>query len=103
MGNRGDFLEYSETVRRLTEQTLKKEFLHNKELRSMSWHCDHKLSIKSAYLQGIEPEFVSHICNLEIIHSKYNQQKGSNDSITFEELLNEINQREIDLYDLLDE
>jgi hypothetical protein len=94
-----DFLYFSAIVRQLTEQTLKREFLDNGHLRSKDFHCDHKLSIKEGYKQNVPVEILADICNLEIIDGKQNLAKGSKSSITFQDLLEEISEREYYLED----
>ena len=94
MGKLGEFLEFKELVKKLTERTLREEYLEHKEYRSKDFHCDHKLSIKESFEQGVPPDMVAHICNLQITDATYNLKKGSKSSITFEELLEEITLRE---------
>jgi hypothetical protein len=88
------FLFYSNLVRKLTEKTFKKEYIENKLLRGKGWVLDHKLSIKECFEQGVPPNMASHVCNLEMMPEKENLSKGSKSSITFQELLEEINENE---------
>lgn len=54
------------------------------------YHIDHKFSILEGFKQEIEPEIIASIHNLEMLPALENIQKGSNCSITLEELLFEI-------------
>ena len=91
---RGDWLLYKEEVKRLTEQTFKREWVENKELRGKNWHLDHKLSIRSGYEQGVPPEMIDHSCNLWVVPRGYNLQKSSKNVITFSELIEMISEQE---------
>jgi|TARA_B100001059_G_C17794817_1_gene562397 hypothetical protein len=97
MKDKKEWLFYSYQVRNLTEKTIRREFLDNSNLRSKDFHCDHKLSILEGFKQGVPVEIMADICNLEIIPKTENLKKGSKSSITFNELLEEISQREYDL------
>jgi hypothetical protein len=91
---RGDWLLYSEQVRKQTEQTFKTEYIENKELRGKGWVLDHKLSVKEAYLQGVPPDMVSHVCNLQMVPKEYNSSKGARSSISFTELIEMVTDHE---------
>jgi hypothetical protein len=91
---RAEFLLYSDKVRKLTEKTFKHEYIDNKELRGKGYHLDHKLSIRSGYDQGVPPEMVAHVCNLEMVSSEYNASKGAKSTLTFEELIEMVSQFE---------
>lgn len=47
---------------------------------------DHKLSIKEGYKQGIDPYYMSHPANCQLLQQQENEHKSSRSSITFEEL-----------------
>jgi len=100
MGKRGDFLEYQESVRALSEKNIKNDYLANIEFRSQDFHVDHKLSILDAFNENVPVECVADICNLIIVTKEYNLSKGSKSSITFAELMEEITDREYFLEDL---
>jgi len=51
-----------------------------------AYHLDHKFSIFEGFKQGVEPEIIGNINNLEFIPWEDNLSKGSNCSITLEEL-----------------
>jgi hypothetical protein len=97
MGKRGEFLEYVETVRKLTEKTIRNEYLENKEKRSKEFHVDHIVSIKDCFQYGI-PEYVaSDIVNLRIISATENLIKNNKSVISPEELWEMFLTRQEDL------
>jgi transposase-like protein len=51
-----------------------------------AYHLDHRFSIFEGFKQSIEPEIIGNISNLEFIPWEDNLSKGSNCSITLEEL-----------------
>jgi len=51
-----------------------------------AYHLDHKFSIFEGFKQGVEPEIIGGISNLEFIPWEDNLSKGSDCSITLEEL-----------------
>jgi len=51
-----------------------------------AYHLDHKFSIFEGFKQGVDPELIGNITNLEFIPWEENLSKGSNCSITLEEL-----------------
>lgn len=53
---------------------------------SGAYHLDHKFSIFEGFKQGIEPEIIGNINNLEFIPWEENLNKGTSCSITEEEL-----------------
>jgi hypothetical protein len=85
LNNRDNFKKYSKLVWYYTNKELDK--LINIEMRSTEFHLDHKYSIKTGFLNGISPEIIGNNINLEIIHYSINCSKGSNCSISKEELL----------------
>jgi len=84
---RAKFLLYNEKVRKLSEDTFKREWFDNKKLRGQNWHLEHKLSIKECYDCQVPVEIASHVCNLEVVSKEYNLAKGRKSSLTFTELL----------------
>jgi hypothetical protein len=93
---RGSWLVYSEKVRKLTEKTFRREWIEHSDLRGKGWSLDHKLSIRQCYDEGIPPDMASHLCNLEMVPSKYNSSKGSRSSITFTDLIEMVTEYEDD-------
>lgn len=91
---RSKYLLYTEKVRKLSEETFRKEWLENKHLRGKDWHLEHKLSIKECYDSNVPVEMASHICNLEVVPKEYNLSKGSKSSITFTELIEMVTEYE---------
>lgn len=87
---RGQYLVYVETVRKLTEKNVRKYWVDNKDKRSTEWHLDHKVSIKECYENNILPEYAAHLCNLEVVPQSYNSKKNSKSSMTPSELIAEI-------------
>jgi len=94
MENRGNWLLYQETVRRLTEKSIREEYLENVQHRSRQYHVDHLLSIREGFEQDVPPDLVAHICNLRVVHARDNLRKGQKSSLTFSELLEEITERD---------
>lgn len=54
-----------------------------------AYHLDHKFSISRGYIEGVSPELIGSIKNLEFIPWEDNIQKQGKCSITLEELRNE--------------
>jgi len=54
------------------------------------YHLDHKLTCKDAFMRGISPEIVGHICNLQFVPWEYNLSKSGKSDITLESLLEAI-------------
>jgi hypothetical protein len=52
-----------------------------------NWQVDHKLSIIQGWLEGLTPEQMSHLANLQFIPWRDNLAKWHNSSIKKEELL----------------
>ena len=96
-------INYEDYVKKLTEfkkywnqvinETKKQPIrdLDNYDKRGLTgidgaYHLDHRFSIFEGFKQGIEPEVIGNISNLEFIPWEDNLSKGSNCSITLEEL-----------------
>jgi hypothetical protein len=94
MTERAKFLLYCENVRKLSEKNFRRYYVDNKELRGNEYHLDHKLSILEGFTKGIPEEIIADIANLEIIKKGDNLRKGSKSSITFDELLDIIVERD---------
>lgn len=52
---------------------------------------DHKYSKKNGFKNHIDPYYISHPCNCQLLLHQDNLNKRTKNSISFEELLNEIN------------
>jgi hypothetical protein len=87
---RAEFLLYSENVRKLTEKNAKRYFVQNIEKRGSDYHLDHMLSIKDGFIRGMPEAVIAHPCNLVCISAKENLSKGPLNTISFEELLEDI-------------
>lgn len=95
-GEKLKYGEYVEIVRFLTGQTLSEQgFTKFGE----SWktdrgkyqkHIDHSVSIRTGFVNDVNPRIISHIENLELIEWQENLSKGAKDSITIEELYSKI-------------
>ena len=57
------------------------------ELGVLTFHVDHKLSIKDGWRANLPAEIVNHPANLQVIEAKKNSGKGAKSSLTVEELL----------------
>jgi hypothetical protein len=91
---RGKYLVYAETVRKLTEKTFKHNYIENKDKRKEGWHLDHKVSIKECYLNDIPPNIAADALNLQVVPPKYNLQKGSRSLMSAWELMEEVIERD---------
>jgi hypothetical protein len=79
---------YYAAVQYLTEQTyhIHKEKIDPNGNRGREWHLDHRYSVFQGFINGVPPEIIAHQHNLILISAKKNLQKGSNCTITLEEL-----------------
>lgn len=91
---RAKFLLYEEKVRKLSDKIFKKEFFEHREFRGNGLELDHKLSIYDGFYQGVPIEIMSDPANLQLIPINENREKSSRSTISFEELINEISERE---------
>ena len=85
------YRRYRSDVNKITNKQPIKN-LKNFEKRGVSgvegaYQLDHKYSISEGFKQGIKPEIIGNIINLEFIPWKHNSVKGSNCSITENELI----------------
>lgn len=86
-----DFEIYRYWVAKITEQQ-PLHLLENIELRAgygkseNPFQLDHKFSIVQGFLNNIPPFIIGHISNLEMLPSRLNNSKGSNCSISMEDL-----------------
>ena len=90
---RAKYLLYKDYVKKRTEQNVKRFYVENIELRGRKhgYQLDHKYSIRQGFDDGMPPDMIAHPCNLICVPTEYNLKKGSKNSITFEELLEDIN------------
>lgn len=89
------FKKYKSDVMKITnKQNI--ELLENSEKRCLSgingcFHLDHKYSILEGFKNGIKPEIIGNIKNLEFIPWEVNIRKNFNCSITIDELMKHFN------------
>lgn len=91
---RSKFLLYREKVRKFSEKNFRNNYIENKELRGKYYELDHKYSIYEGFIHEIPESIIADVSNLHVIPREENRQKSSNSSITFEELINEISERD---------
>lgn len=85
-----DFLFYEYQVRTLTEETVKKYYIEDIKLRGKKYHVDHMVSVKSCFDFDLLPEWAAHPCNLKVITATANLSKSNKNSLSREELVEEI-------------
>jgi hypothetical protein len=87
--NKKGYIGYRDRVRKLTEENFQKNFINikNAKLRGKNWDLDHKISIYYGFKNSLPEDHISHIRNLEMLPSKNNYKKGSNCSLSYDELL----------------
>jgi hypothetical protein len=97
--NFNDLLENKEDyfifVRALTEKNydLFKNIINPKGLKR-SWkanHLDHIYSVSQGFKDGINPFWIAHPCNLQMLKAKENKKKNAKCGHTTGELLEKIN------------
>jgi hypothetical protein len=86
--------DYFIFVRALTEKNydLFKKQINPKGLKR-SWkanHLDHIYSISQAYKDKINPFFIAHPCNLQMLKARENKKKNAKCGHTIEELYSKI-------------
>jgi hypothetical protein len=84
-----EFILYKRKVRSISEQNFKNynHIINPSNIRrSYYWHLDHKFSIFEGFQNKVPPEYIGHWTNLRMIERRPNQIKGSECSITLEEL-----------------
>jgi len=82
-----DYRHYARRIRSKAQRWAKEQ---GYILGKQTYHVDHKLSIWDAYKAGLSESVVNHPANLQIIDAKQNSSKGSNSSITVNELMHLI-------------
>ncbi len=89
-----EYVKYRRMVDIITRkqpiETLEHFNLRGNYTNDDSYHLDHKYSVLEGFKNGIAPEIIGNIRNLEFIPWKENQSKSSKCSITIEELINNI-------------
>jgi hypothetical protein len=92
-----DYQIYRKKVKRLTETTYKtyKNIINPNNLERVTngkngYQLDHKYSIIEGFLNNVEPEIISHHCNLQMIEWSSNRAKSKRCDIDLEQLKNEI-------------
>lgn len=94
IGNRREeYKKYLKLVSYYTNKELHK--VKNIELRGEDYHLDHMYSRKQGFLDNICPKIIGNNNNLEIITAKENLSKGSDCSITKEDLMSSFNELKI--------
>ena len=91
------FYLYNQQVWRYTRQS-RPELLQNYDKRGFiteeeAHHLDHRYSIFQGFIDDVCPSIIGSIHNLEFIPARENISKGTNCSITLEELEALINER----------
>jgi hypothetical protein len=89
---RGEYAAYDARVRTITERQ-ELSSLSNWEKRGKGYHLDHRFSIIEGFRNGVDPEIIGDITNLEFVPVKVNLTKNSKCSITLQELLLRYNGR----------
>jgi hypothetical protein len=54
------------------------------------YQLDHRFSIVQGFLQKVNPDVIGNIYNLQMLPSRENNSKGSNCSITLEQLISAV-------------
>jgi hypothetical protein len=79
-----DFRHYARRVRARAQKWAKDQ---GYVLGQQTYHVDHKLSVREAWLAGLSEEVVNHPYNLRILEAKANSSKGSKSTLTVDQLL----------------
>jgi hypothetical protein len=92
-----DYQLYRKKVKRLTEKTYEE---HKNKINpnnfervtngKSGYQLDHKYSILEGFLNDIEPETISHHCNLQMLEWEINRAKSKRCDIELQELIKEI-------------
>jgi len=84
-----EYLKYKRSVWKVTNsQPL--EYIPDYDKRSSDLHLDHKFSIAEGFRQGLPPEVIGNIANLQMLSSRENIAKSDACSISKEALLLQI-------------
>jgi len=79
-----DFRHYARRVRSRAQKWAKDQ---GYVLGQQTYHVDHKLSVREAWLARLSEEEVNHPFNLRILEAKANCSKGSKSTLTVDQLL----------------
>ena len=60
------------------------------EIGKQTFHVDHTYRVLDGFINGAEPNIISHPANLRILEAKKNSGKGSKSEIALEELFGRI-------------
>jgi hypothetical protein len=87
--------DYFIFVRALTEKNydIFKSTINPKNLKR-SWkanHLDHIYSISQGFKDGVDPFWIAHPCNLQMLKARENKKKNAKCGHTIEELTEKIN------------
>ena len=87
--------DYFIFVRALTEKNydIFKSTINPKNLKR-SWkanHLDHIYSVSQGFKDGIDPFYIAHPCNLQMLKARENKKKNAKCGHTTEELFEKIN------------
>ena len=92
-----DYQIYRKKVKKLTESTYKKykNIINPNNLERVTngkngFQLDHKYSIVEGFLNNVEPEIISHQCNLQMLEWYDNRTKSKKCHIDLVQLKNEI-------------
>lgn len=87
--------KYHSAVSYITEINYQrfKHLIDPDSLRGKNYHLDHKFSIKAGFINKIDPKYIGHRYNLELIPAMDNMRKNAKCSITIEKLLESINDK----------
>lgn len=82
-----EFKKYRRKVYYWTEKNDLSQLEHFEKRSRTGYHLDHKYSITEGFRNDVPPKVIGHISNLEFLPHKVNESKGTNCSLTLEELL----------------
>lgn len=84
-----DFRHYARRIRQRAQKWARD---NGYNIGQQTYHVDHKLSIRDAWLMGLSENVVNHPANLQILEAKKNSSKGAKSVLTLEELLKQIDE-----------
>lgn len=91
--NKDDYFAF---VRALTEKNYNifLEHINPKSLKRgwKSNHVDHIYSVSQGFKDSVDPFYIAHPCNLQMLKAKENKKKNAKCGHTIEELLEKINE-----------
>lgn len=83
-----DFRHYARRIRNRAQKWAKEQ---GHIIGKQTYHVDHKLSIRDAWVAGLPESVVNHPANLQILEAKKNCSKGAKSVMTVEQLIKTIN------------